>query len=134
MTMRIIGFGIKRILGEKNIVQNVKLSISQNINIKDVYKEKLDINGQEAIGVDFIFSIVYSENIGKVEVEGNLLIHPEKEDLKEFSKSIKEKSIPDKFKPIVLNFIMSKCNIKALSIEDEINLQLKVLLYCTCSL
>jgi len=122
MTMRIIGFGIKRILGEKNIVQNVKLSISQNINIKDVYKEKLDINGQEAIGVDFIFSIVYSENIGKVEVEGNLLIHPEKEDLKEFSKSIKEKSIPDKFKPIVLNFIMSKCNIKALSIEDEINL------------
>jgi len=36
MTMRIIGFGIKRILGEKNIVQNVKLSISQNINIKDV--------------------------------------------------------------------------------------------------
>lgn len=122
MNMKIIGFGIKRILGEKNIVHNVKLSINQNINIKDVYKEKLDIAGEEAIGVNFIFSIIYSENLGKVEVEGNLIILPEKEELKEFSKSLKEKSIPDKFKPIIFNFIMNKCNIKALSIEDEINL------------
>ncbi len=122
MIMRIIGFGIKRIFGEKNTVPNVKLSINQNINIKDVYKEKLNIAGEEAIGVNFIFSIVYSENFGKVEVEGNLIILPEKEELKEFSKSLKEKSIPDKFKSIILNFIMNKCNIKALSIEDEINL------------
>ena len=46
----------------------------------------------------------------------------QKDELKEFSKTMKEKSIPDKFRPTIFNFIMNKCNIKALSIEDELNL------------
>jgi hypothetical protein len=120
--MKIIGFGLKRLFGEKKDFNNKKINLSQNINITNVQKERLEITGEDAITITFVFSVNYSEDAGKIEIEGNILIIPDKEDLKEFSKTLKEKSIPDKYKPHIFNFIMAKCNIKALSIEDELNL------------
>lgn len=120
--MKIVGFGIKKLFGERNDVSNIKLSISQNINVKDVYKEKLDLGIEDSITIKFVFSVNYSENFGKVEIEGNVLILPDKEESKEFAKALKEKNIPERFKTPIFNFIMSKCNIKALSLEDELNL------------
>jgi len=122
MNMRIIGFGIKRLFGEKNEVKNPKLTLNQNIEVKDISKEKLDVGSDEAIIVKFLFSIEYSDGVGKVGIEGNVVLLPDKEELKEFNKTIKEKKIPDRFKTQLFNFIIMKCNIKALSMEDELNL------------
>jgi len=124
--MKIVGFGIKRLLGEKNKIDTTGLKLNQNINIKDVYKEKLDIAGEEVINLNFIFSVEYSDDYGKISIEGNVFILPEKDESKEFIKSLKEKSIPERFKTPIFNFIMGKCNIKALSLEDELNLPLHV--------
>ena len=47
---------------------------------------------------------------------------PEKEELKEFLKFWKENKLPEGHKIPLFNFIMSKCNIKALTLEDELAL------------
>jgi hypothetical protein len=120
--MKIIGFGLTNIFGEKNEVTDVKLSLTQNIEVKNISKERLPISSEEVINLKFLFSITYASNLGKVEIGGNMLIIPDKDELKDFLKAIKEKSIPEKVKPVIFNFIMTKCNIKALSLEDDLNL------------
>lgn len=120
--MRIIGFGIKKLLAEKNDVKNPQMTLNQNINIKDVSKDKLEVTNEDLININFVFEVAYSDKFGKVEIEGNVVILPDKDELKDFLKFQKEKSIPEQFRAPLFNFILSKCNIKALSLEDELNL------------
>ena len=47
---------------------------------------------------------------------------PEKEELKQTLDSWKKKQIPPEVRTGLFNFIMSKCNIKALFLEDEMAL------------
>lgn len=124
--MKVIGFNLKKIVAEKNDNLPEKLQIHQNINIKDIQKEKVPISNQEALMIVFNFSIEYSEEYAKLEFEGNLILLPEKNELKDFLKSWKDKKIPETERAGLFNFIMSKCNIKALNLEDELGLPFHV--------
>jgi len=97
-----------------------ELKISQNIDIKEIIKEKVPVSNDEALKVTFDFTIDYSGDSAKIEFKGNLILLPEKEETKKILKSWKEKKFTDEFRVPLFNFIMSKCNIKALSLEDEL--------------
>lgn len=97
-----------------------ELKISQNIDIKEIIKEKIPVSNDEALKVSFNFTIDYSGDFAKIEFKGNLIILPEKEEIKKILKSWKDKKFTDEFRVPLFNFIMSKCNIKALSLEDEL--------------
>ena len=120
--MKIIGFNLTKILVEKKETQEGKIQISQNIDIKDLIKDKILISNEEILNLKFHFVIDYSNNLGNIEFDGFLVILPEKNELKEFLKSWKDRKIPDELRVPLFNFIMSKCNIKALTLEDEIGL------------
>ncbi|VVB78671.1 Uncharacterised protein [uncultured archaeon] len=120
--MRIIGFNLSKIVAEKKEKSVEKVQINQNINIKDVIKEKIPISQGEALSVKFLFTIDYSEDFAKVEFGGNVLLLPEKDELKTFLKEWKDKKVPEEFRTPLFNFIMSKCNIKALNLEEELSL------------
>jgi hypothetical protein len=122
LTMKIIGFNLSKILCEKKDKGPEKLQINQNIDIKEVIKDKIPISQGEILIVKFNFTINYSEDFAKVEFEGSVIIAPEKEELKEFLKSWKDKKIPEELRMPLFNFIMAKCNIKALTLEDDLNL------------
>ncbi|MBS3078963.1 hypothetical protein J4218_02475 [Candidatus Pacearchaeota archaeon] len=126
--MKIVGFGLTSISGERKEGNGEKLTLNQNIEIMGISKEKVPISSEEVLNLKFLFSIKYSGDLGKVEIGGSVLIIPDKDESKEFQKAIKEKSIPEKAKPILFNFIMTKCNIKALSLEDDLNLPYHVAL------
>ena len=89
--MRIIGFGISKIFGEKNEVTSTKLNLSQNIEIKDLTKDKLPGSGEDIINVKFLFSIVYSDNLGSIDIAGTLILLPEDNELKEIMKILEGK-------------------------------------------
>jgi hypothetical protein len=120
--MKIIGFNLTKILVEKRENQDGKIQISQNIDIKDLIKDKIPISNEEILNLKFHFIIDYSNNLGKLEFDGYLILLPEKNELKDFLKSWKDKKIPEDSRVPLFNFIMSKCNIKALNLEDELGL------------
>ncbi len=120
--MRIIGFTLTKISVErKEQIQN-QLKINQNIDIKNLQKEKIPISDNEALKIYFKFSIDYSDDAAKLEFEGSVLTLPDKEELKIIINSWKNRQIPENIRAGLFNFIMSKCNIKALSLEDDMAL------------
>ena len=124
--MRIIGFNLTKISVQRKEEQKDKVQINQNINIQDVKEESIPISKDKAVKITFNLLIEYSDNFAKIEFEGSILILPDKEELKSFTDSWKDKKIPEITRVPLFNFIMSKCNIKALSLEDEMNLPLHV--------
>ncbi len=120
--MRIIGFNLTKILVEREEEPNEKISIDQNINIKDITEEKIPISKDKILKIAFNLTISYSNNYAKLEFEGSILILPEKDVLKKFIDSWKNKKIPEKERIPLFNFIMNKCNVKALYLEDELGL------------
>ena len=120
--MKIIGFNLTKILVEKEESQKANVSINQNINIKDISKEKISITDEEVIKIQFNLVIEYSDKFAKIEFEGSIIILPEKDELKQFLNSWKDKKIATEIRVPLFNFIMNKCNVKALYLEDEMSL------------
>jgi hypothetical protein len=124
--MQLIGFSLGKILVERKEQINGKLEISQNIDIKDVLKEKISISKDEALKVQFSFTINYSNEFAKLEFEGYVILLPQESELKNILKSWKDKKVPEEVRVPLFNFIMSKCNVKALTLEDEMALPLHI--------
>ena len=124
--MRIIGFNLTKISAEKQDKSQDKLEINQNIDIKDIVEEKIPITDDKILKISFSLTITYSNNYAKIEFEGNLLILPEKDELKKFLESWKDKKLPNNARIHLFNFIMNKCNIRALYLEDELTLPLHI--------
>lgn len=120
--MQIIGFNLSKILVERKESSEGKVEISQNIDIKDISKEKISISKDDAVRVKFSFTINYSPDLAKLEFEGHALLLPTESELKNLLKSWKDKKIQEEIRIPLFNFIMSKCNIKALNLEDEMAL------------
>jgi len=120
--MKIIGFNLNKILVEKKENFQGNIEINQNIDIKEISENSIPITKEDILKIDFSFLINYSNNIAKLEFEGLLMIIPEKNELKEILKNWKDKKISDEIRAPLFNFIMSKCNVRALSLEDDMNL------------
>ncbi len=124
--MQIIGFNLTKISVEKKEKTKRKIQVKQNINIDEIIKDKINISENEVLKLDFTFNIDYNPDFAKVELKGQTILLPEEDELKEIIKSWKKKEISEKFRIPLFNFIMSKCNIKALNLEDEMALPLHI--------
>ncbi len=120
--MKIIGFNLTKVLSEKKENFPQKVEINQNIDIKNISQDSIPLTKEPILKIDFTFLINYSDNFAKTEFEGILITIPENNELKEILKSWKDKKISEEIRIPVFNFIMSKCNIKALSLADDLNL------------
>ena len=120
--MKIIGFNLLTILIKRKEKLEGQLKIDQNIDIIDIQKEEIQISKDPALKIKFKFSINYSNDLAKLEFEGFLILLPEKKEFDELLKSWKDKKIPEESKVPLFNFIMNKCNIKALTLEDDMAL------------
>lgn len=117
--MRIVGFNFKKISGERKKELKGQLKINTGINVKDISKEKLDFIG-DSLKIYYLFTVDYSPDFAKISLEGEVLAVPD--DFKKIFKEWRNKKIPDEFRIPLFNFIMSKCNLKALHMEEEFNL------------
>jgi hypothetical protein len=124
--MKIIGFTLNKISIERKEHVEGKLEIKQNIDIAGIEKEKVPISKYDVFRIKFKFNINYNQDLANLEFNGNVMILPDKNEVKEFVLASKEKQIPEEFRIPIFNFIMAKCNIKALNLEDEINLPLHI--------
>ncbi len=124
--MQIIGFNLIKISVERKEKPEQKLEIKQNINIDSISKDKINISKDEVLKIEFTFNVDYNPDFAKLELKGYVIILPEKEELKKIIKEWKNKKLQEEFRIPLFNFIMSKCNIKALNLEDEMGLPLHI--------
>ena len=106
-------------------------AINTNIEFTNIEKENLEIlKDSEALKASFKFSVNYKaspnkdekNNLAEVSYEGILLLSVSKEESKEFLKSWKKKEVPKTMVLPLYNFILRKCSIKALQMEEDMGL------------
>lgn len=120
--MRVIGFSLTNISAGKYKPLAGKLDIKSGLNIDDISSDKVDISKSEALKFDFTYDISYGENIAKIELKGTVLVLDDKDEGKTILKDWKKKKFDHPMRLSLFNFIMEKCNIKALHFEEELGL------------
>jgi len=124
--MRIIGFNFKKLSAERKKDIKGKLEVKTHMDITKIEKETLDIAG-EILRFSFVYTIDYNPEFATIKFEGTVLLKPEKKDVvKKIIKDWKSKKLPDELKFMIFNFIMTKCNLKALQLEEEFSLPLHI--------
>lgn len=124
--MKIIGLTLKKILVEQKEAIKGKLEIKAGLSISDIQKEELSLSDKSTLKIDFTYSVDYSPNVALVEIKGSIITIDEKDESKSILADWKDKKIVDSVRIPLFNFIMSKCNIKALQLEDELGLPLHI--------
>jgi len=127
--MQVVGFNFTKVSSEKSINFQRGITISTNIEFTDMEKEKSPIlKESDIIKLLFKYSVIYGdkekkeEKQGEILFEGLVLLSTEKEETKSFTKSWKKKGIPKGSTVPLYNFILKKCSVKALQMEEEIGL------------
>lgn len=124
--MKLLGFNFTKLHAEKNSNNTKGVKVSPSIDLSDIKEANNDLlnTGGSVLSVKFSNTINYGSEYGKVEIEGNLLISVDQEVAKQVLEEWKENSIPNDFKVRVFNIISKKSTLKALELENELNMPL----------
>lgn len=124
--MAIIGFNFKKITAERKNYDQGAISTSLKLDIKEITPIKdSPFKDKEVFSFDFYFGIKYLQNkkeIAEVTFEGSVLYLADKDTAKMIKDQWKDKKLDDNLKTAILNTIMTKCNVKALDLEENLNL------------
>ena len=127
--MKIIGFNFDKINIEKLPGKTEKnLEVKTNIDIPEIKEIKSEsaIMKENFIGVQFIFNVNYDPDFAKINLSGNVLFAINSKLSKDILKQWKDKKMPEDFRILLFNVILRKANLKALELEEEMNLPLHV--------
>lgn len=123
--MPIIGFNFSKIAGERKPTAAGKVSINNNLQIKEVSETELELGDarQKGLTFTFEFSVKYEPSHGSIDLIGHVLFT---EDQKKVSEIIagwkKDKRLPAEITEGVINSILAKSNVQALILSQELNL------------
>lgn len=123
--MSIAGIQFTKIVLDKKGPAKGKVSVNNNVAVKDVTKTDLSFGAakQNALRFDFEFKVLYEPNIAEMLFLGFLTYFEKPEVIEEVLKSWKkDKKVPKEIMTPILNNIMAKCNIEALILSREVNL------------
>lgn len=128
--MKLVGFNLNKISAESLSNDFNGLKIENNIKIEDIDSAKADIfkKDEEALSIRFSYSLDYNPNIAKLVFSGSIVLLVDQKESKNILKQWEDKKIPDNLKLPLFNIILRKTNIKALELEDELNLPLHIAL------
>jgi len=124
--MKIIGFSIKKILAEVKEIKKTNLEVTSNLNLEGLKETKIESTKQPSIIIEFNFYVDYKPNVAKIEFKGHLILLDDENKTEEIIKSWKQKKLPDEIKLPILNYILERCNVKALKFEEELGLPLHI--------
>ena len=126
--MKLAGFNFSKISIEKLSDKMDELKINTNIDIPEIMPIKAGLfkTKEEFISIKFVYNVDYEPKVAKMRLQGNLLLALDPKLAKEVLKQWKKKKIPEDFRISIFNVILKKSSLKALQLEDELNLPLHV--------
>jgi hypothetical protein len=127
--MRIIGFNFTKISVEKlkepsELKEQLKINTQIDVPELTEVKSHLLKTKEEIIGAKFTYGVNYSPDFAKIELEGRILVAVEPKVAKEIFKQWKKKKMPEDFRLLLFNVVLKKSSLKALYLEEELNLPL----------
>jgi hypothetical protein len=123
--MAVVGFNFTKMNIERKLVARGKISIKNNINIKDIAETDLSLGKSKEAGLVFSFEFksIYDPQVGDITIEGEVIYLMETKKVKEvLDKWKKDKKVDNDIAGEVLNTALAKCNIQALILSRDINL------------
>ena len=122
--MKLLGFNFTKILVEKHKDRVEDLKIGTRIDISDIKEAKSTMlkTKDEVLAIKFAYGLDYEPEMAKLDLEGNLIISLESKKARETLKEWKNKKMPEDFKIPLFNVILRKSSLKALQLEEEMNL------------
>ncbi len=126
--MNLLGFNLNKISAERLEGGKGNIKITPNVKIEDIQAVKQGAikTKDEFLGVKFSYILDYESNFAKIEFSGNLLVSVEPKLAREIIKEWKDKKLHEGFRVFLFNVILRKSNIKAIELEDELNLPLHI--------
>ena len=118
--MPVIAFNIDRILAEKisQVTKDTKVENNMKINDVGIIPKRGNI-----LKFDFEFTTEYKKDVGNLKINGNLLYSDNEKKIKETLDSWrKSKKLDKEIMTSITNFILIKCNVKALMLSEQVNL------------
>lgn len=120
--MRIIGFSFKKICAERKKDLKKNVEIKSKLNVKDIEKDNIEIAG-DILKFSYVYSIIYDPGFAEITFQGTVLVVPDNsESMKKILKEWNSKKLSEEIRIFLYNFIMAKCNLKALQLEEDFSL------------
>jgi hypothetical protein len=126
--MKLMGFNFTKISAEKLKGSSKGIKLNTNINISDIKEVKnAPFKSKETIiSVSFNYLVEYNPDFAKLNFEGTLVLGLDAKESKEILKQWKSKKMPEDFKIPLFNLILRKSNLRAMQLEEEMNIPLHV--------
>lgn len=121
----VIGFNFAKIEAERSPAVTGKISIKNNVQIKEIESADLFLGKNKQAGIRFRFEYTstYEPKAGKIVLTGDLLAVEEEAKAKEIVDDWKKsKKLNPEVMAHVLNNVLNKCNIQAIILSREIAL------------
>lgn len=122
----IVGFGFTKLSAEKGEPAKGKIDINNNVSIKNVQEDSFSLGKdkqQNVLRFVFEFTSKYEPNVGSILFEGELLYMENQKKAKEIlSDWKKDKKLPKEMMAGLLNTILTRCNVQALILSQQVNL------------
>jgi len=126
--MKLVGFNFKKIAAEKigDVTKNLKVNTKLDILDIDSVDSPFFKGEEDLVKVKALYSVEYSPNIAKIELGVDILLGVEKAKTKELLESWNEKKLSEDFRLLIFNLVLKKANVKALELEEQMNLPLHI--------
>ncbi len=122
--MTIVKINLHKVNAERNLNSTAaQVRINSNVSLKDVEELSFAADGKKGLKFTFLFNCIYEPDLGKIEVEGQVLYVDEEKKVEAVKKSWdKDKRIPVELMEQIINAALHKGNIEAIKISEEVNL------------
>ncbi|VVB81996.1 Uncharacterised protein [uncultured archaeon] len=122
--MRLVGFNFTKLSIErlKDSVDSIKFNTKIDISSIESLKSDFIKVKDEALKIDFVYSVLYEPGFAKLELAGTIILSVEPKIAREVLKGWKDKQMTEDFRIFMFNIILRKSSIKALEMEEELGL------------
>ena len=126
--MKVLGFSFNKISIERLKNNQENLKINTEIDVPEITSLKTDLfkGKDEVIEAKFVYNVKYNPEMAKVELAGSVIFSIEAKRAKQILKDWKKKKISEDFRLTLFNVILRKSTLKALELENELNLPLHI--------
>ena len=122
--MTIVKINLHKLHASRNVsAKGGQIKINNNVSLKNVEDMDFAVEGKKGLKFSFSFVCNYEPELGKIEVEGQVLFVDDEDKVKEIKESWdKDKKVPMDIMEQIINAALHKGNIQAIKVSEDVNL------------